>query len=92
MFKDKTISLGTWARILEDFRKESIDADVRMYRDHLKSKFTNIEFEELRKVCQLIFNERNKIAHTEVLNIKQVMTIRKKLVPQLNLVIEILYN
>ncbi len=92
LFKDKTISLGTWVRIFKDFKKESIDDDVKKYRDHLKSKFNEKELEELKQLCDMIVNERNKIAHTKVLNINQVVTFRKKLVPQFNHIIKILYE
>ena len=92
LFRSKTISLGTWARIFEDFKKKQIDPDVKVYRDHLKSNFTDKELEKLKQVCQMVVNERNSIAHTGVLNINQVMAIRKKLVPQFNLIIKILYD
>ncbi len=92
LFKDKTISLGTWVRIFEDFQKESIDDDVKKYRDQLKSIFSLADLEELKRICKMIVNERNKIAHTAVLNIDQVVSIRKKFVPQFNLITKILYK
>lgn len=92
LFQDKTISLGTWVRIIKDFEKKSLEPDVHEFRVRLKSKFTNEQMTQLKNTCDLIVDERNAIAHTKVLTIDQVREIRNKVVPQFNLIVKFLFK
>ncbi len=92
LFKNKTILLGTWLRIFKDFETKLIESDVKEYRDIIQSKFSNKELKQLKDICEMIVDERNKIAHTKALNINQVREIRKKMVPQFNLIIKSLFK
>lgn len=92
LFQEKTISLGTWTRIFRDFKKNSLELDVKEFKEHLELKFSKAELNAIQTVCEVIVKERNKIVHWKVLNIKQVILIRKKIVPLFNQAIKVLYR
>ena len=91
LFQEKTISLGTWARIFRDFKKSSLELGVEEFKKHLELKFSKAELNAIQKICEVLVKERNKISHWKALNIRQVVLIRKKIVPLLNQAIKILY-
>ena len=92
LFQEKTIALGTWKRIFKDFKKDLLELDVKEFKDHLELKFSKTELNSIQKICEVIVKERNKVAHWKVLNIKQVMVIRKNIVPLFNQAIKVLYR
>ena len=92
LFHKKTISLGTWNKFLKDFQKNLLEPDVKEFKEHLESKFNKGELKSIHAICDTIVEERNEIAHGKVINIKQVILIRKGIVPFFNQVINVLYK
>ena len=89
LMEKKQITLGKWVRIIEDFRKQ--DPDLEEFRLCLKTNFDNNDLEIIQRTCQSIVDVRNKIAHSEILTIKQVKKYRKNFIPLINKTIDILY-
>lgn len=92
LFQEKTISLGTWTRIFRDFKKGSLELDVEEFKKQLELKFSKAELNAIQTICEVMVKERNKITHWKALNIRQVILIRKNIVPLFNQAIKILYG
>lgn len=92
LFQEKTISLGTWKKTFRDFKKDLLELDVKEFKEHLELKFSKAEVNAIQTICEVIVKERNKIVHWKALNIRQVILIRKKIVPLFNQAIKILYR
>ncbi len=92
LFQEKTISLGTWTRIFRDFNKGSLELDVEEFKNHFELKFSKAELNAIQTICEVMVKERNKITHWKALNIRQVILIRKRIVPLFNQTIKILYS
>ena len=87
----KQITLGKWVRIIEDFKEKQQDPDLEEFRLCLKNNFDNHDLEIIKNACHSIVNIRNKIAHSDVLTIKQVNEYRKNIIPLMNKAIDVLY-
>jgi len=92
LFQGKSITLGTWIRILEDFKNDMLEPDVREFKVCLDSIFNRSELDIIQKMCELIIEERNDVAHGKLISIKKIMLIRKWIIPFLNQTILILYG
>ena len=92
LFKKKTISLGTWRKTFRDFKKDLLELDVKEFKELLELKFSKAELNAIQTICEVVVKERNKIVHWKALNIRQVILIRKKIVPLFNQAIKVLYR
>ncbi|MGQ4875692.1 MAG: hypothetical protein ACP6IY_16625 [Promethearchaeia archaeon] len=91
LFNNKTISLGTWARILEDIDKKEIEPDASEFINILLSKYDNNDLSIIKSACETLSKIRNPKSHYELLEMKEVINLRKKMVKHMNQVINILF-
>ncbi|MFW9970562.1 MAG: tetratricopeptide repeat protein [Candidatus Odinarchaeota archaeon] len=91
LFTGRTISLGTWVKIIEQLDNEDLEHDVREFSNILKQKYNNETLSILKNASSELSVERNPRSHYESLSMKQVVTLRKNLVRHLNLVINLIY-
>ena len=90
--KNRSISPGTWARIVEDFSKEPKDSDVREFRNVLTKHFTKETLEVIKNACKFMAPERNPVSHMEMRDMNYVLHRRKEMIGLINRVIEKLYE
>ncbi|MHA1195344.1 MAG: hypothetical protein ACTSRH_02470 [Promethearchaeota archaeon] len=91
LFKNKTISLGTWARILGDLDKKEIEPDAKEFMTILLSKYDKNNLSMIKSACETLSKIRNPKSHYELLEMKKVINLRKKMVKHINQVIDILF-
>lgn len=91
LMKHLSISMGKWAKILEDFSKEPKEADVREFRNVLFTHFTTDTLKVIKDACIFMTPERNPVSHTEMRDMNYVLHKRKEIIEVINKVIEKLY-
>ena len=89
--RGKTISLGTWVRIMDDFKNLQKDCDVEEFRLKIIDDLGQEECNLIGEACSILVDTRNKIAHLNMMNIEDVKANRKELIPLMNKVIDLFY-
>ncbi|MHA1285601.1 MAG: tetratricopeptide repeat protein, partial [Promethearchaeota archaeon] len=91
LFRERTISLGTWARILNNIENKEVESDVKEFIDILCSKFDKKTFPIIANACNDLSTERNPLSHYKSLTIKEMIDLRKKIIKHLNQVIDLIF-
>ncbi|MHA1414530.1 MAG: hypothetical protein ACTSO4_18170, partial [Promethearchaeota archaeon] len=91
LFRGRTISLGTWAKILGDIDKKEIEPDANEFINILLSKYDKNNLSMIKSACETLSKIRNPKSHYELLEMKKVINLRKKMVKHINQVIDILF-
>ena len=89
--RGKTISLGTWVRIMDDFKNLQKDCDVEEFRLKIIDDLGQEDCNLIGEACSILVDTRNKIAHLNMMNIEDVKANRKELIPLMNKVIDLFY-
>ncbi|MHA1285126.1 MAG: tetratricopeptide repeat protein [Promethearchaeota archaeon] len=91
LFRGRTISLGTWVKILNNIKNKELEADVKEFMDILCSKFDKKTFLIIANACNDLSTERNPLSHNKSLTIKEMIDLRKKIIKHLNQVIDLIF-
>jgi hypothetical protein len=89
---NKSITLGTWMRIIDDFSNPNISDELIYFKDLILSKFNIEELEKIKKASNLIINPRNIGAHKEIITMDKVTDLRDEIIKIFNEVIDFLYD
>ncbi len=90
LLNNKTISLGRWERIIEDIKKPD-KHHLKPFKKIIEDNFDEEALNAIRMCCNTIIEDRNPGAHSEIIEMSQIIALRSKIVSQLNQVINYLY-
>jgi len=88
----KTISLGSWFRILDEINASSNNPIENEFKAYIKKNFSTEERKIIGEACGKINEFRNSSAHREIKSKSEVMRIRKDIIVCRNKIINIFYK
>ena len=91
LFKNKSISTGTWSRIIEDLQKLIKDPILKEFKEVLHNNLSGDVRRIIHEACNFIAPERNPITHTELISLEEVIDVRKEAILKINKVIQFLF-
>ncbi len=92
LFRNKTIGLGSWERIIVDFGSGNIDIDLIEFKELIFKSYSENDRTEILSACRDISTERNPLSHYKFLSMTEVIEIRKTMITHLNKIIDIVFN
>lgn len=91
LFYNKSISLGTWVRIIKDLNKSKLDNDTKRFNEVLLNNLSQKALTAIKKASAFISQLRNPLSHTKSLTMDELIKNRVKIIELMNNVIDELY-
>lgn len=91
LFYNKSISLGTWVRIIQDLSKSKLDNDTIRFNEVLSKNLSQKALTAIKKASAFISQLRNPLSHTKSLTMDELIKNRVKIIELMNSVIDELY-
>ena len=91
LFKNQSITTGTWSRIFKDLQKLIKDQILKEFKEVLYNELSEEARRIIGEACDFIAPERNPLTHTELISLEEVIEVRKEAILKLNKVIQILF-
>jgi len=91
LFYNKSISLGTWERIIQDLNKSKLDNDTKRFNEVLLNNLSQKALTAIKKASAFISQLRNPLSHTKSLTMDELIKNRVKIIELMNNVIDELY-
>lgn len=80
LFRKKTINLGVWSRILQDFQKKQKDSILEEFRNCLIENISDDLINAMKSACDLISPIRNPLTHQENISLEEVVERRLEII------------
>lgn len=84
LFRKKTINLGSWKKIIDDFKHKQDSNILEEFRKCLLTNLENLLLEQIAKACKYLTILRNPLSHRENISIKNFMDLRIEIITLLN--------
>ncbi|MFX0040180.1 MAG: hypothetical protein ACFFCY_05135 [Promethearchaeota archaeon] len=89
---DKSISLGTWVKIIRDINKPQNHPELIEFSNNLKTTFNDTTLQRIKRACEIMADIRNPRTHNKTCTIEEIIKLRKKIIQVLNSMIKLFYN
>jgi len=92
LFRDKTINLGTWSRIMQDFQKTQKEISLEEFRTCITTNINEDLLLAVKSACDFITPLRNPLTHQENITLDEVVERRLEIIKLLNDLIDKIYK